>query len=181
MLETYDVDELIVTDSDLDAEQLLRLSDEAHRERREGAHRGEDDGAAHAARRVRPRPGRAAVRVAAAGLRGHGLARQARLRPRRQRSSCSSSGCRCGSLIALAVKLSSPGPVFYRDRRVGLGEREFGMLKFRTMVADAAEQQRELERSNEVGGALFKIRDDPRSRASGACCAGSRSTRSRRC
>src|ERR1044072_5447611 len=36
------------------------------------------------------------------------------------------------------------------------------MLKFRTMVADAAEQQRELERANEVGGALFKIRDDPR-------------------
>jgi exopolysaccharide biosynthesis polyprenyl glycosylphosphotransferase len=64
--------------------------------------------------------------------------------------------------IALAVKLSSPGPVFYRDRRVGLGEREFDMLKFRTMVADAAEQQRELERANEVGGALFKIRDDPR-------------------
>jgi lipopolysaccharide/colanic/teichoic acid biosynthesis glycosyltransferase len=64
--------------------------------------------------------------------------------------------------IALAVKLSSPGPVFYRDRRVGLGEREFDMLKFRTMVADAAERQRELERANEVGGALFKIRDDPR-------------------
>ena len=36
------------------------------------------------------------------------------------------------------------------------------MLKFRTMVADAAERQRELERANEVGGALFKIRDDPR-------------------
>jgi len=65
-------------------------------------------------------------------------------------------------LIALAIKLSSRGPVFYRDRRVGLGEREFGMLKFRTMDVDAAERQRELEPSNEVGGALFKIRDDPR-------------------
>ena len=65
-------------------------------------------------------------------------------------------------LVAGAIKLSSPGPVFYRDRRIGLGEREFGMLKFRTMVEDAAEHQRELERSNEVGGALFKIRDDPR-------------------
>ena len=65
-------------------------------------------------------------------------------------------------VIAAAVKLTSAGPVFYRDRRVGLGEREFDMLKFRTMVADAAEQQHELERANEVGGALFKIRDDPR-------------------
>ncbi|MFN8223053.1 MAG: sugar transferase [Gaiellales bacterium] len=65
-------------------------------------------------------------------------------------------------VVAVAVKLSSPGPVFYRDRRVGLGEREFGMLKFRTMVADAAERQHELEELNEASGALFKIRDDPR-------------------
>jgi len=65
-------------------------------------------------------------------------------------------------LIAAAVKLGSRGPVFYVDRRIGVGEREFGMLKFRTMVADAAERQTELERQNEAGGALFKIRDDPR-------------------
>ena len=65
-------------------------------------------------------------------------------------------------LVAAAVKLDSPGPVFYLDRRVGVGEREFGMLKFRTMVADAARQQTGLERENEAGGALFKIRDDPR-------------------
>jgi exopolysaccharide biosynthesis polyprenyl glycosylphosphotransferase len=65
-------------------------------------------------------------------------------------------------LIAAAIKLTSPGPIFYRDRRIGLGEREFGMLKFRTMVADAAQQQSELESANEAGGALFKIRDDPR-------------------
>jgi exopolysaccharide biosynthesis polyprenyl glycosylphosphotransferase len=64
--------------------------------------------------------------------------------------------------IAAAVKLTSRGPVLYRDRRVGLGEREFGMLKFRTMYADAAEQQAELEDANEAPGALFKIRDDPR-------------------
>jgi lipopolysaccharide/colanic/teichoic acid biosynthesis glycosyltransferase len=70
-------------------------------------------------------------------------------------------------LIAAAIKLTSRGPVFYRDRRVGLGEREFGMLKFRTMVADAARLQRELERANEAGGALFKIRDDPRVTAVG--------------
>jgi len=65
-------------------------------------------------------------------------------------------------LIALAIKLDSRGPVFYVDRRVGVGEREFGMLKFRTMVADAAARQTELEEENEASGALFKIRDDPR-------------------
>jgi len=46
--------------------------------------------------------------------------------------------------IALAVKLTSPGPVLYTDRRIGLGEREFGMLKFRTMYADAAAKLAEL-------------------------------------
>jgi lipopolysaccharide/colanic/teichoic acid biosynthesis glycosyltransferase len=45
---------------------------------------------------------------------------------------------------------------------MGVGEREFGMLKFRTMVAGAAERQDELEEANEASGALFKIRDDPR-------------------
>jgi exopolysaccharide biosynthesis polyprenyl glycosylphosphotransferase len=65
-------------------------------------------------------------------------------------------------LIALAIRLDSRGPVFYVDRRIGVGEGEFGMLKFRTMVADAAERQGELEQANEASGALFKIRDDPR-------------------
>jgi exopolysaccharide biosynthesis polyprenyl glycosylphosphotransferase len=64
--------------------------------------------------------------------------------------------------IALAVKLSSRGPIFYRDTRIGLGERKFGMLKFRTMYADAAGRQAELEASNEADGPLFKIREDPR-------------------
>jgi exopolysaccharide biosynthesis polyprenyl glycosylphosphotransferase len=64
--------------------------------------------------------------------------------------------------ITAAVKLTSRGPVFYRDPRIGLGERPFGMFKFRTMYADAAERQSELERLNEAEGALFKIRDDPR-------------------
>jgi exopolysaccharide biosynthesis polyprenyl glycosylphosphotransferase len=63
---------------------------------------------------------------------------------------------------ALAIKLDSRGPILFFDRRVGVGEREFGMLKFRTMVADAPGLQRELEEENEAGGALFKIRDDPR-------------------
>jgi exopolysaccharide biosynthesis polyprenyl glycosylphosphotransferase len=64
--------------------------------------------------------------------------------------------------IAIAIKLGSRGPVLYRDRRIGLSEREFGMIKFRTMHADAAEQQEELEAANEAEGALFKLKDDPR-------------------
>jgi exopolysaccharide biosynthesis polyprenyl glycosylphosphotransferase len=65
-------------------------------------------------------------------------------------------------VIALAIKLTSRGPVFYADPRVGLAEGRFEMLKFRTMVAGAAEQQATLERANEASGALFKIRADPR-------------------
>ena len=65
-------------------------------------------------------------------------------------------------LIAAAVKLDSRGPILYRDRRVGVREQEFGMLKFRTMVEGASEQQDELEERNEAPGALFKIRRDPR-------------------
>ena len=70
-------------------------------------------------------------------------------------------------LIALAIKLTSRGPVLYADDRVGLGERTFHMLKFRTMVQDAASRQAALEQANEASGALFKIRDDPRVTAVG--------------
>ena len=66
------------------------------------------------------------------------------------------------AIIALAVKLDSPGPVLYRDRRIGLGEREFGMVKFRSMYVDAAQRQAGLEEANEASGPLFKIKDDPR-------------------
>ena len=65
-------------------------------------------------------------------------------------------------LIAAGVTLTSPGPVLYRDRRIGLGEGEFDMLKFRTMYADAAAHQPYLERENEASGPLFKMRRDPR-------------------
>jgi lipopolysaccharide/colanic/teichoic acid biosynthesis glycosyltransferase len=64
--------------------------------------------------------------------------------------------------IAGAIKVGSRGPVFYRDPRIGLGERPFEMFKFRTMYLEAADRQAELERRNEADGALFKIRDDPR-------------------
>jgi exopolysaccharide biosynthesis polyprenyl glycosylphosphotransferase len=65
-------------------------------------------------------------------------------------------------LIAAAIKVSSHGPVLYSDSRVGLGERPFRMYKFRTMVEDAERRKVELEGANEAGGALFKIRRDPR-------------------
>jgi exopolysaccharide biosynthesis polyprenyl glycosylphosphotransferase len=65
-------------------------------------------------------------------------------------------------LIGAAIKLTSRGPILYADPRIGLAEREFRMLKFRTMVAGAAEQQPSLEPANEASGALFKIRQDPR-------------------
>jgi exopolysaccharide biosynthesis polyprenyl glycosylphosphotransferase len=66
------------------------------------------------------------------------------------------------ALIALAIKLDSRGPVLFVDRRIGVGEQEFAMLKFRTMVANAPRLQAGLEPENEAEGALFKIRDDPR-------------------
>jgi len=64
--------------------------------------------------------------------------------------------------IALAVKLTSRGPVLYRSARPGMGGAPFDCLKFRTMRADAEEAQEQLEALNEMDGALFKIRDDPR-------------------
>jgi exopolysaccharide biosynthesis polyprenyl glycosylphosphotransferase len=70
-------------------------------------------------------------------------------------------------LIAAAIKSTSRGPVLYGDRRVGLGEQEFQMLKFRTMVEGADRLKGELEQQNEATGALFKIRDDPRVTAVG--------------
>jgi exopolysaccharide biosynthesis polyprenyl glycosylphosphotransferase len=64
--------------------------------------------------------------------------------------------------VAAAIKLTSRGPVFFHDLRVGLGEHEFAMIKFRTMYAGAADRQAELESENEAEGPLFKIRSDPR-------------------
>jgi exopolysaccharide biosynthesis polyprenyl glycosylphosphotransferase len=66
------------------------------------------------------------------------------------------------ALIALAVKLSSRGPVLYHSIRVGIGGEAFACLKFRTMFVGAEVLQAELEAHNEATGALFKIRDDPR-------------------
>ena len=63
--------------------------------------------------------------------------------------------------IALAVKLTSRGPVLFRQARVGKGGRTFHLLKFRTMYEGAEEQKHELMALNEADG-LFKIADDPR-------------------
>jgi exopolysaccharide biosynthesis polyprenyl glycosylphosphotransferase len=63
---------------------------------------------------------------------------------------------------ALAVKLEDRGPILHRSRRVGLNETEFTCIKLRTMHAGADAAQGELEERNEAGGALFKIRADPR-------------------
>ncbi|MGY1849363.1 MULTISPECIES: sugar transferase [unclassified Blastococcus] len=65
-------------------------------------------------------------------------------------------------LIAAAVRLTSPGPVLYRQERVGLGGRTFTMLKFRSMVVDADQQLDALRAENISDGPLFKIRADPR-------------------
>jgi exopolysaccharide biosynthesis polyprenyl glycosylphosphotransferase len=65
-------------------------------------------------------------------------------------------------IVALLIKLDSPGPVFFRQERVGLHKRRFQLLKFRTMVDGADRQQPLLEHLNEADGPVFKIKDDPR-------------------
>lgn len=66
-------------------------------------------------------------------------------------------------LLALAIKLDSPGPIFFKQTRVGLKGRHFKVWKFRTMVINADRLLRELEARNEIkGGVLFKMKDDPR-------------------
>jgi exopolysaccharide biosynthesis polyprenyl glycosylphosphotransferase len=64
--------------------------------------------------------------------------------------------------LALAVRLSGPGPVFYRQQRVGLSGQPFTMLKFRSMVPGADQQVASLSDGNDADGLLFKIRHDPR-------------------
>jgi exopolysaccharide biosynthesis polyprenyl glycosylphosphotransferase len=65
-------------------------------------------------------------------------------------------------LIAIAVAVSSRGPVLYHSLRPGIGGESFSCLKFRTMRSDADQMQADLESINEATGALFKIRHDPR-------------------
>jgi exopolysaccharide biosynthesis polyprenyl glycosylphosphotransferase len=64
--------------------------------------------------------------------------------------------------IAILVKTNSPGPVIFKQARVGLRGRLFYLYKFRTMVANAENIRKELGDKNEMDGPVFKIKDDPR-------------------
>ncbi len=66
------------------------------------------------------------------------------------------------ALIAVAIKVDSPGPVIFAQDRIGLNRRRFKAYKFRTMVPNAEGLQARLEERNEARGPVFKIRDDPR-------------------
>ncbi|MEK5204719.1 sugar transferase [Bacillus sp. FSL R10-2789] len=66
-------------------------------------------------------------------------------------------------IVALLIKLEDPkGPILFKQTRVGKNEQEFGMYKFRSMVTDAEEKLKDLLQHNEVSGAMFKMKDDPR-------------------
>ena len=66
------------------------------------------------------------------------------------------------AVIAVLIKITSSGPVFFRQIRTGRDEQPFSMMKFRTMYHDAEARRHELEHLNEMDGPLFKVRDDPR-------------------
>jgi exopolysaccharide biosynthesis polyprenyl glycosylphosphotransferase len=161
VLDAHPADELIVTDSDYNERELLQIVDHAHR----------------SGVKVRVAPKTTELLV----QRGEYVPGQGvplfELRPpvfvgadwavKRTFDLLVSGAVLLAGLplwlaIAAAIKLTSRGPVFYRDPRIGLGESPFGLFKFRTMYMDAAGRQEELERANEADGALFKIRDDPR-------------------
>ena len=64
--------------------------------------------------------------------------------------------------VALAIKIDSPGPVFFSQTRIGKNGRRFKIWKFRSMYIDAEERKKELEAQNEIKGLMFKMEDDPR-------------------
>ncbi len=66
------------------------------------------------------------------------------------------------AVLAILIKATSSGPVFFRQVRTGRNEQPFSMMKFRTMYHDAESRRHELEHLNEMDGPLFKVRDDPR-------------------
>lgn len=66
------------------------------------------------------------------------------------------------AVVALAIVVSDPGPIIFRQERYGLNKRLFTMYKFRSMVINAEAQQAKIEHLNESTGPVFKIRQDPR-------------------
>jgi len=65
-------------------------------------------------------------------------------------------------ITAIAIKIDSPGPVFFKQERVGKWGATFGCYKFRSMYTDAEKRKADLMARNEADGPIFKIRDDPR-------------------
>ena len=65
-------------------------------------------------------------------------------------------------LVALLIKLTSPGPIFFKQRRMGINGRIFTLFKFRSMYQDAQRKLSEVKHLNEMEGPVFKIKDDPR-------------------
>ena len=65
-------------------------------------------------------------------------------------------------VAASCVRLSSPGPIFFLQERIGLNKRRFRIFKFRTMTANAEGQMAALDQHNEATGPVFKMKDDPR-------------------
>jgi exopolysaccharide biosynthesis polyprenyl glycosylphosphotransferase len=99
------------------------------------------------------------------GVRRPGLTRSSQMVKRALDIAVSATGlvlmAPLGALVALAIKLDSPGPVFFRQARVGRDGRSFWMIKFRSMVDGAEQARAELEEFNESSG-LFKLTRDPR-------------------
>ena len=80
-------------------------------------------------------------------------------------------GSLCGLIVAspimlitaIAIKIDDPGPVIFKQKRVGMNGRQFNMYKFRSMCMDAEAKKKELMKDNEIGeGFMFKMHDDPR-------------------
>ena len=67
-----------------------------------------------------------------------------------------------GIVVALLIYFDDRGPVFYSQIRVGKNGRRFRMWKFRSMVVNADKLKEQLQDQNEISGAMFKIKDDPR-------------------